>query len=774
MRLFGPPNIERMEKKANVPALMKILTNKKEDKPIRVQAALSLGRLHVAEAIEPIIYMGTYGTYGIYEPLQESLLNMGDPAIQPLIERCARNFSNTFSFAGGCLVRFGAQAVDGLIAAMKLPSTDLRSEIPTVLVKIGAPAFDAVATLLTDSEPRLRARAAWILGKMHDARAIQPLLAALKDNNDQVRREIVEALSVFRSAEALDSLVQCLHDSNFQIRKAAATALKSLGWKPTKDEAGANYWIVFEKYDQCASIGAAAVEALRNATHSASSVDRMDIINALAKIKNPGAIMAIIDSLAPIENLYSPAVEKVHGTAIQALVQIGSPAVPPLVLALNHDNPQLRANAITALGRMRDPRAIEPLVDMLMAESPSSVEKLKEALIAFGSTALEPLVKVFENSSSIDSQRRAVSVFSSLGWQPTEGTAAIRYYLLKREFDRLAQMGEAAARQLAGWLVQPDAELAEAVVKALKAIGSPAVEPVLEILKIPDHEVQMQALNVLDGIADHRVIDPLLHYLESWQEDMLGKACLVLANLGDPRALEPILTRSHKIPAGFKAALIPALSTFKHPLAIEFFISIFEEREERIVSPNGLVFWQRNARRAAADALAKQGDPRAIPVLLPHLTGNDLQLCDHIANALDALGWQPETPDEQVAYLIARNKFDAIAAMEHAAVKPLSAFLLKNTYDLATTVKIIHALRQFNKPEAIPAYLHTLTSGAYSLRKVAAQALVELYHSGQLSEPERVAVLDQRAKIQTRHEDHSYSSDCGSHTDSGIGVSFPL
>lgn len=774
MGLFGPPNIKKLEEKGNIQELLKILGDGKMDKQIRVAAGSALGRLRVIEAIEPIIQLGTYCGYSVHEPLQDALLNIGAPAINRLIFHLGKWGSS--KFVDDCLVRFGAQAVDPLIEVLKLDRKI--SEASSVLAKIGAPAFDAMVALLTNPQSNLRKYAAKILGKMNDVRAIQPLIASLNDSVPNVRENAIEALAAFHSVETVEAFVQCLNDAEPTVRKAAATALKSLGWKPSKDEAGANYWIALDDYAKCALIGAPAVEALVNIAKSRYYSDRINAIKVLAKIEDPRAFQVIIESLAPVENMSRSVNEEQHQAAIEALVQVGSPAVPLLLLALRHNNSTIRRHVITILGRIHDPRAIEPMVDLLLDESPPSENKLKEVLIGFGPNAVEPLAKAFGSAPSIGIQKRLTSVLSSLNWQPMDESTAITYSLLKSDFDRLAQMGEPAARQLVAMLYQPDDHInqgvyghSNALVRALQEIGTPAVEPVLENLGTPDREVQMRLLEALDDIADSRAVEPLLHYLKSWQDDVLGEACLVLAKLGDPSAFEQLLSSYQRIPANYKSALIPFLSDFKHPLAVEFFMSVFDES---IVTLDGLPFRERDARRAAADALAVQGDPRAIPVLLQNLAGSDLHLCSAVAHSLQALGWQPTTPADQVAYLIANNNFDGIFALGDFAVEPLVSFLLKRTYDLNTALKMVDSLRRLNKPGAIPAYLDSLKSADYSLRKAAAQALIEIYQSGQLSEQEKQMALAQRTVIQTKHEDQYISSDCSRHTDSGIGLSFPL
>ena len=50
--------------------------------------------------------------------------------------------------------------------------------------------------LLTDSDVGVRRQAAWALGALGDARALEPLLSALKDTDAAVRRQAAWAVGV--------------------------------------------------------------------------------------------------------------------------------------------------------------------------------------------------------------------------------------------------------------------------------------------------------------------------------------------------------------------------------------------------------------------------------------------------------------------------------------------------------------------------------------------------------------------------------------------------
>ncbi len=70
----------------------------------------------------------------------------------------------------------------------------------------------------------------------------------------------------------------------------------------------------------------------------------------------------------------------VREAAVKALVQIGSPAVDPLIKALKTDNPSVQAAAARALGLIGDKRAVMPLIDMM--KSSYNLELMHEVFLA--------------------------------------------------------------------------------------------------------------------------------------------------------------------------------------------------------------------------------------------------------------------------------------------------------------------------------------------------------------------------------------------------------
>ena len=89
--------------------------------------------------------------------------------------------------------------------------------------------------------------------------------------------------------------------------------------------------------------------------------------------------------------------------------------VPLLLKFLNDSDYGVRQNAIKALARLRDERAIQPLVD-LVARSGSSDQDAVSTLTGFGSVAEKAVLTLF-NERSTETRRQACAILQQIGTQ---------------------------------------------------------------------------------------------------------------------------------------------------------------------------------------------------------------------------------------------------------------------------------------------------------------------------------------------------------------------
>ena len=194
-------------------------------------------------------------------------------------------------------------------------------------------------------------------------------------------------------------------------------------------------------------------------------------------------------------------------------------AVPALIGTLGDLEPN-RLSAARALGRIRDPRAVEPLIVLLLTDFSPLVRQA--AASALGDLkdprAVVPLVSALKNGN------------------PEAGPV-------------LAGFGKAAVVPLADCLRDPEASTAAAA--ALVRIGRPAVSELIRVVESDRDYVRLEAARTLSQIDDPRTAGTL--------NSALGNGDLKLA-----AAAYPFLLRSGDQPSSQKL-LTEALQTYGHP-----------------------------------------------------------------------------------------------------------------------------------------------------------------------------------------------------------------
>lgn len=224
MRLFGgPPNVEKLKAKRDVPGLIKAL-DYQPDGSVRKAAAEALGEIGDPGAFEPLVIALKKNDRFVRQSTARALGKIGDArAVEPLIAAFRDTRGGSCEAAIDALVEIGKVAVEPLIAALAYWEGNVRMAAAGALKKIGQP-------------------------------AIQPLIAALKNWN-------------------------AVH------RKAAAYVLEALEWKPANDETGVIYWVAMQEWDRCVQMGAVAVEPLVAALDYTLGEDRQAVAEALDRLK---------------------------------------------------------------------------------------------------------------------------------------------------------------------------------------------------------------------------------------------------------------------------------------------------------------------------------------------------------------------------------------------------------------------------------------------------------------------------------------------------------
>jgi HEAT repeat protein len=368
---------------------------KDREKDVRQVAALALGWMADSRAVQPLIAAlrdvqkdvreaaagalekvgwlpgqdEAGAAYWVVKREWDKCVEIGAPSVGALVIAIQYNDRDVEArrAAAGALGRIGDPlAVPPLVSALKDGDKAVREMAASALVRIGLPAITPLVAALQGGATYVHVReAAGALAKI-GIPAIATLIAALKDGSYTGTQSGALAALVQIGAPAVAPLSAALSDADWNLRTAAAEALDKIGWQPGRDETGAAYWIVKQKWDICVEIGASALAPLITAFKY--DTFRRSAIVALGQIGNPGAIdplvVALMDGHKDVRVAAADALEKIgwqpgldeHGAAYWVIkeqwdkcVELGLPAIPLLITALDSDGRAIRQAAASAL-----------------------------------------------------------------------------------------------------------------------------------------------------------------------------------------------------------------------------------------------------------------------------------------------------------------------------------------------------------------------------------------------------------------------------------------
>ena len=263
------------------------------------------------------------------------------------------------------LLRLGAEAVPALVEALQSTDPNLLPHYQSVLVQIGTTATPALTHSLLNDHPLIRGRVAEVLAQTRDPQAAPALLEALRGEFYTVRSRAATALGAIGDPVAVAPLLDRLGDAELEVRMAAVQALGKFKLPETFD----NMADLLLEDPQ--------IEA-RQAT-----------ARALGETKHPQAVQYLMIALRDPFWWYER--EQAAEVLLDAIAGFGAPVVDVLLEALSDTEMTVRRYAARLLGRIGDPRAIQPLGMTLYDTHFEVGQAAAESLAGFGPTGLKVL-----------------------------------------------------------------------------------------------------------------------------------------------------------------------------------------------------------------------------------------------------------------------------------------------------------------------------------------------------------------------------------------------
>lgn len=295
---------------------------------------------------ELIEALGSDMTKGERERALEAIREMGDARAVDAVEAlCTALRSDRLDYAAlVALVKIGAPAVEALCGALGGQNSGARKNAAEALGKIGnTRAVEPLCKALGDVEGDVRKNAAAALAKFCDARAVEPLCKVLGDAESDVRKSSAAALAKFCDARAMEPLCKALGDTESAVRGSAAQALGLLLHAHQRPPRGFRRFVHF----RTGSIGdTRAVEAL---FRTLGDVDRHVRLSSALALGKFGDARAAEELCIYLEEHSIESDSAVRQAATEALVRIGAPAVKPLKRILHFRGVQTHGRNVQVL-----------------------------------------------------------------------------------------------------------------------------------------------------------------------------------------------------------------------------------------------------------------------------------------------------------------------------------------------------------------------------------------------------------------------------------------
>lgn len=238
---------------------------------------------------------------------------------------------------------------------------------------------------------------------------------------------------------------------------------------------------------------------------------------------------------------------QVRDSVVQALVEIGKPAVQPLILALNDDKSNVREAAVETLGRIEDPVSVEPLIQRLQDEDIGIKINIGNALAKIGKPAVPALVRMLTDAKT-DVRKTAAEILGRI--KDTESVEPLVRLLKDDEFGvrfaaehSLREFRELAIPPLLRALTSENSTLRKGATSVLGHMrDSKATIPLCHMLESQDKGERISVLEALEKIADRAAAEYIVPLLKDKDNDIRRLSVNALGKIEDIGTLMPLMS----------------------------------------------------------------------------------------------------------------------------------------------------------------------------------------------------------------------------------------
>jgi HEAT repeat protein len=284
----------------------------------------------------------------------------------------------------------------------------------------------------------------------------------------------------------------------------------------------------------------------------------------------------------------------------------------------NSPNKLVIRKAVLALGRLKSPEAVEPLMELVLKNPLSSVRSA--AILAFieigSNKPTQLLINMLLSSEypsiAVEAGKALEKIGDSRVVQPLSLFIHDKTQDLSLREEAVEVLGKMKTQDAVGNLVAAlDSDLKEKVSGILVKVGKPAVMPLLAELNNNDESTMWEIVTILGEIGDTEATEPLLALLVDESKDEYDRAEYVTTALGkirDPKTVDSLIKlASEHIETPLPIGSVRTLGDIGDKRAAEPLIAILEDEDTADCA---------HLRMEACQALGKIRDIRAVESLI--------------------------------------------------------------------------------------------------------------------------------------------------------------
>jgi len=465
------------------------------------------------------------------------------------------------------------------------PTPPRRGEkAPVVIPPPPPPPPPDLVRLLSDTEARVRRRAALAVGHVGLTEGVVPLVALLRDPDPEVRQVAAFSLGLIGDRSARDPLVAALGDESPLVQGSAAEALGLLG-DPAAAEAIGRLASQVVQSGILAEIPGDTADSARDTPAAAFRL----ALFALVRLKAYDQLAAaVLDQSAQPRVRWWPV-----AYALQRLED--KRALPALVTLTREAHPYTRAFAAKGLGALKDAAVVPTLVGLVPSNERAVTIEAVRALGRIGDPSAAPLLQRLVTAKDAEPHVR-LEALTALGGVHDAGVPGLMDTLLDAMTDPVPAIRAAALRSMA----TVDSQEFFAVLSSLDADADWSVRAALaSVLGTLTPQLALPRLSTMLADQDQRVVPAVIDALVKLRPPNLAE--ILLARL---KADDPVV----------RATAAAGLGEMKTANAEPALASAYQVAQQDAMY---------TTRAAVLDALAKYGLAAARPVLTQALTDKD-------------------------------------------------------------------------------------------------------------------------------------------------------